>query len=714
MPKVDPKYLLQGLLDRGLQPHQAAGVMGNIALENSQFDTGAKEQNPMTESARKQGGGFGLMQWTAPERKQGLYNFANMQGKPVDDPDVQLDYFMEEMKGSHKKAMKALEMSSNPRQAAFAVSRHYEIPSKKYAHNDKRMSAAEQFFKLINPIGEAQADEIPQGFDPVEYKQFLDSEAQQQPQQESSFDPEEYKQFLEQEKSNSEPRLGQEIAQGITDIGAGVLKGASNIGNTLLSAGDTYNELVGNKNALSNLDSTGEQRRQEMTQALQDQGANTDSTAFNVGEIGTEIAGAAGVGNALAAGAKSIPVISKLAEPIATAGMKGKIAEKVIGGGISGAAQTGLVSGSPKDAGTGALVGMALPPTLAVANKAGSTIGSGLGKAGKAIMPELSKEVKDLAIKAKSYGIDIPLDRLYDSKPLNALASGLNYVPMSGRAGTEEKIAKQLNKAVSKTIGQDTHNITKALRDAKTVLSQKFDDTLKNNSVNIDKKLVDELGKIQSNTSRIFGGEVPKTIQAQLDEIVKTANNGVLDGENAYRIKRELDRMGKGSSNEAFHFREIKDSLMKTLNRSLGADKAKEFSKVREQYSNMLTLEKLAKNGAEGDISIARLANIKKPKSKELQDLADIAAQFVKAREGQHGSAQRAAAAAITLGTAGAPALATGAAVGNMANKLLNSKTLRDKATGSTTKQLLAKRDNLLNLLAQKSAPLVVTKETQE
>ncbi len=66
----------------------------------------------------------------------------------------------------------------------------------------------------------------------------------------------------------------------------------------------------------------------------------------------------------------------------------------------------------------------------------------------------------------------------------------------------------------------------------------------------------------------------------------------------------------------------------------------------------------------------------------ELQDLADISAQFLKAREGQHGSAQR-----IVLGALGAAGAGSGAVsplliggsmlAGRGANKALNSQALR-------------------------------------
>ena len=109
-------------------------------------------------------------------------------------------------------------------------------------------------------------------------------------------------------------------------------------------------------------------------------------------------------------------------------------------------------------------------------------------------------------------------------------------------------------------------------------------------------------------------------------------------------------------------------------------------SRTRQQYGNMLDLEKLARNGAEGEVSVARLANMRGIKNPQMRELADIAAQFVKPRESQHGAAQR-----VVLGTGAAIAggfgggllgagggLLGAAALGRGANGLLNSNAARN------------------------------------
>lgn len=99
----------------------------------------------------------------------------------------------------------------------------------------------------------------------------------------------------------------------------------------------------------------------------------------------------------------------------------------------------------------------------------------------------------------------------------------------------------------------------------------------------------------------------------------------------------------------------------------------------------MLDLQKLAQNGAEGDISAARLANMKNINNPDLQDLADISAQFIKPREGIHGAAQRAGGLGV-MGTIGGSAFgpvgavavpAAGIGLARGANSLLNSNSAR-------------------------------------
>jgi hypothetical protein len=353
----------------------------------------------------------------------------------------------------------------------------------------------------------------------------------------------------------------------------------------------------------------------------------------------------------------------------------GNLLLRAAGGAVNGGASAGLID--PGTAGTGALIGGAFPVATKAVGAAGNAIGRTI--AGKPIAPE----VKALADRASQLGIDIPADRLVNSKPLNALASSLDYVPGSGRAATMDKMNSQLNTALSKTFGQNSDNVTAALRKAQGDLGGKFDTVLKSNTVKVDQKFITDLADAANMASRELGSDGAGIISKQVDDIIDKAATGEINGQAAYNIKKTLDRISNRSTPEAYYARELKKKLMEALDRSLGAQEAAAFATVRKQYSNMLSLENIAQNGAEGNISIARLANMKNINNPELQELADISAQFLKSREGAHGAAQRVGAGALALGLTGPQGLAAGMATGRGANMLLNSSMMKNAVTGT-------------------------------
>jgi hypothetical protein len=378
-----------------------------------------------------------------------------------------------------------------------------------------------------------------------------------------------------------------------------------------------------------------------------------------------------------------------------------------------------------------------LPPGIQAAGKAAKVVGNAAlkssdalksfgGKVADTVLPSgkgISQEVKDLAKKAQKYGIDIPIDKISKSKVGNAAAKTLEYIPFAGREGTIEKMHKQVNKAVSRTIGQDNENINKALRDADVNLSGQFEKTLKENTVKVDDQLIEGLGKVEKEAESILVKDQFLVIKKQIDNILEKGSSGQLDGEAAYNIKKLLDKLGKGSdTTKASVAIDLKKELMAALDRSLGTEKSAAFKKVREQYGNMLELEKIAMNGAEGEISIARLSNMKNVQSKELKDLADIAAQFVKEKEGQHGAAQRAATAAVVAATTNPATLALMSAGGRAANMTLNSKAIRNRMIGNVAKKAPKARDfsrlkktgKGAASLALRSAPALIQQQTRQ
>lgn len=471
----------------------------------------------------------------------------------------------------------------------------------------------------------------------------------------------------------------------------GLVRGAGSIGATLATPIDM---LLGNTSSIGN-----PERRSRMDEAFKELGFDTDSLAFGAGKLGGEVAGTAGIGSALALPIKAAGVAPKVVEALTTAGMRtgaapstvvgkaGDLALRSAAGGAVGMGAAGAVN--PDDYKLGGAIGAALPPALKVAGAGGRLV----GKAARAALPEASQEVAALAKRASELGIDIPADRLVNSRPLNAVSASLEYVPLSGRQATNERMLSQFNRALSRTFGQDSDNVTMALRKAQGVLGAKFDGFLKANSVKFDQQLLTDIADVANMARNELDDSAAAIIDKQISEIVRRGATGQIEGQAAYNIKKALDRIGNRKGNESYYARELKRKLMDALNRSVGPKQAEEFGLLRKQYGNMLDLEKMVTNNAEGGVSIGRIAGMKNIGNSDVQELADIAGQFIKTRENPHGALQRlmlggvAATAAAPLG--GLPYLAGTMIGGRATNAALNSNAARGFILGAPPRGLL-------------------------
>jgi hypothetical protein len=169
------------------------------------------------------------------------------------------------------------------------------------------------------------------------------------------------------------------LMQGLGNAVAGMARGAGSIGSTLLypidkatdlikgDRGPTLSGLINGQQPLSR----NEERRQQMDDALRTMGAEPDSFMYGAGKLGGELAGTAGVGG-LAANAigRGVPSVARAAPALmdairsggmSAAGQTGAkaLATRVAGGAASGALSAGMAN--PNDAGTGAVIGGALP-----------------------------------------------------------------------------------------------------------------------------------------------------------------------------------------------------------------------------------------------------------------------------------------------------------------------------------------------------------------
>lgn len=511
--------------------------------------------------------------------------------------------------------------------------------------------------------------------------------------------------------SLEEPSFLDSAKSAVGNLAAGAVRGAGSIGATLLAPIDMAKDALAGKGL--SLESN-RQRRADIDAGLATMGADPESGWYQTGKIGGEIAGTLGAGPGLAnALVKVAPGVASAAPSFINAlsssgmtlgrpaaatalGRVGDLGIRAAGGAVSGGVTAAMVD--PESMGEGAAIGAAFPLATAAAGTGMRAVGNALR--GKPISPE----VASLASKADQLGIEIPADRLANSKPLNALAASLNYIPLSGRTATEAKMQTQFKQALSRTFGQNSDNISTALDQARVDLGREFDRVLQSTPVKVDMQFMQDLAAAANRAASELGGDGASVIAKQIDDIVAKGSTGVIDGQAAYNIKKTLDRIGKQNAPQAFYARDLKDALMGALNRSLGPQEAAKFATTRKQYGNMLTLENLVQNGAEGDISLARVANLKNIRNAELQDLADIAAQFMRVRESPHGAMQR-----VFLAGSATPmsALIAAMPVARTANVALNSQAMRNALLGNPNPGIQNALANALPLTST-AAPVLI------
>jgi len=217
------------------------------------------------------------------------------------------------------------------------------------------------------------------------------------------------------------------------NIGSGVVKGATDIGATILAPADYVAGKIAEKyGEIPFLTGRLDDRRQQTTNFLADQGADVKSLSYGGGRLFSNVAGTAGLGPVLGAGLKAVaPSAAPLATAIGTGGFKtglpqattalqrlGDVALRAGGGAIAGGA--GAAAVNPEDVGLGATVGAALPTVGASVVK---LFGLGSGWLWDAVSGQLGK-VKAGEIARKVAGGDVNAIRAANVAAAQGISSG--------------------------------------------------------------------------------------------------------------------------------------------------------------------------------------------------------------------------------------------------------------------------------------------------
>ena len=160
---MNDKAIWDYLIDIGLSPYGAAGLMGNLYAESA-----LNPQNLQNSSEKRLGmsdkeyttavdngsyrnfvrdsAGYGLAQWTYWSRKEKLLNYAKGRGVSIGDLNMQLDFLCAELKG-YKSVWNTLHAAASVKMASDVILTEYEKPAdQSEAAKQKRAQYGQRFY----------------------------------------------------------------------------------------------------------------------------------------------------------------------------------------------------------------------------------------------------------------------------------------------------------------------------------------------------------------------------------------------------------------------------------------------------------------------------------------------------------------------------------------------------------------------------------------
>ena len=297
-------------------------------------------------------------------------------------------------------------------------------------------------------------------------------------------------------------------------------------------------------------------------------------------------------------------------------------------------------------AGTGGLYGLAQPTETgtspltvsginALAGAGGQLAAQGIGALVRPATAYASDAIKSLADKAEQYGIPLRAADISPSLSLAGLQKIFDYLPFSGGSTQRAEASKGFNKALAKTMGEDSDDLLAALRNARTRNSATYDDLASRNTIQMAPGEAQDLIRARDLYARSDTSPNRATTEGltnYLNNLFDPANkHGALDPKTGFfnitgakykELRSEAGQLAKQATAQddaklASFYRKVKETLDESMRRSPGVsaeDKAA-YALADKQWGNMRTLENLAPKDASGDLDFGKLASVLMGKS---------------------------------------------------------------------------------------------------
>jgi hypothetical protein len=519
-------------------------------------------------------------------------------------------------------------------------------------------------------------------------------------------------------------RLGIGAVRGAKDVGDTVAHG---IGNVAASAAEKFLPESVSKPIRQSIESSkaADKAARDAFEAEYPSSGEYLPTSTDVGRMGGQAlatlpfmpAKAGAIADAvMGAAPKAAGVAAPLLNRLGAAAVKG----------AGGGATLGATTASTNDQSLGEnIAGGAV--SGAVAGPLLTGVAAATKGAGRALLGSISASDAALAQRAEQLGIDLKGSQVSNSPLVKKFDQMSGFLPFSGQQGVTEKQAGQVTRAISRTMGEDTPEITpKIVANAKQRIGDTMNNITKNSLNPVDPQFRSELTNIWDN-AKYYNQDEQNVIKQHLTDIIHAVNpNGEIPGDVLHKNFTALNtNLTKAINNGTGNVREGTNQIRKSLNslmeRNLSTNDAAAWKNAKAQYKAAKTIEPLVDRSVDGHVSPLKLMQkvINSPGGKEfsgqLGEIADIGAKFFPTSKDSgtplgnliyntmHQLKNPGGAAALYYGTGLATAAKAG--IGLAANRLAREAVNSKFVTNSLVNAATGKTNTASVKVAQKLAP---------
>lgn len=266
----------------------------------------------------------------------------------------------------------------------------------------------------------------------------------------------------------------------------------------------------------------------------------------------------------------------------------------------AGTAEDGeRLSGARQGAVLGGLTGAAIP----VVGAAGRGVKD-------AIVPQIDEALKPLAQRARDFGIPLRADQVAPTRARRTVQKISQEIPLSGADAFEDTQRKAFTKAVAKTIGETSDDLSPStIQSFRQRVSKTFDDALDGVEVQAGQDDLAKLGALRQEASETIE-EGLSVVEKNIDKTLEILKSGAVKGEKLASLRSELLKKAsraKGASGE--YIGEIIEQLDEVIERNLPEGKAASLADARRQWRNFRTIQPLLQKSNDGTINPTQLLN---------------------------------------------------------------------------------------------------------